>query len=154
MKNSTICLWFNGQAQDAARFYTEIFPDGKLHDEVFNKEAGPSPNENKALTVTFSLGGINYLALNGGPQYNFTPAVSIMVNCEDQKEIDYFWERLTEGGKEIACGWLVDKFGLSWQIVPRQLESLMKSKEPEKAERVMKALMQMVKLDLAKLENA
>lgn len=138
-----VCLWFDGQAEQAVAHYLAIFDDGRV-----TKVARPRP-EGPALTVAFELRGRPFLALNGGPIYKFTPAVSLMVECADQAEIDHYWDRLSEGGAPSRCGWLTDKFGLSWQIIPRALPALL-SRGPG----VMKALMQMVKLDIAALERA
>ena len=151
---STICLWFNGQAEEAVNFYTSLFKDGKIIDKFYSKELPPGVDKSQPLTINFELHGQAYMALNGGPQYQFTPAISIMVGCKDQAEIDYYWDGLSAGGQEVACGWLTDKYGLSWQIVPLQFYDLITSKEPGKSERVMNAMMKMVKLDLATLEQA
>jgi predicted 3-demethylubiquinone-9 3-methyltransferase (glyoxalase superfamily) len=138
-----ICLWFDGQAEAAAQHYLDVFRDGRVTKAHRPDPAGP------ALTVAFELRGRRFLALNGGPHFKFTPAVSLMVDCADQAEIDYYWERLGEGGKESRCGWLADKFGLSWQILPKSLPELL-----ARGPGVMKAMMQMAKLDIAALERA
>jgi predicted 3-demethylubiquinone-9 3-methyltransferase (glyoxalase superfamily) len=141
----TTCLWFDTEGEKAARFYTELFPDSKIH-EVFRQGE-------TVLTVRFDLNGQNFLALNGGPQYRFSEAVSIMVNCETQDELDRYWDALTaDGGEPGPCGWLKDRFGLSWQIVPAALPQLMG--DPEKGQRVLAAVTQMGKLDIAELERA
>ena len=133
------CLWFDGQAKAAAEFYCSVFKNSKI--------LADSP-----MVVTFELNGSKFMGLNGGPQFKFDEAVSFVVNCDTQDEIDYYWNKLTEGGQESMCGWLKDKFGLSWQIVPTVIAELMS--EPAKAERVMKAVMKMKKLDLETLKNA
>lgn len=153
-QKSTICLWFNGEAEEAVNFYTSLFKDGKIVDKFYSKELPPNVDKSQPLTINFEVNGQAFMALNGGPQYQFTPAISIMVACEDQAEIDYYWEGLTAGGQEVACGWLTDKFGLSWQIVPKQFYDLITSKEPGKSERVMNVMMKMIKLDLATLQQA
>jgi len=133
------CLWFDGQAKAAAEFYCSVFKNSKI--------LADSP-----MVVTFELNGSKFMGLNGGPQFKFDEAVSFVVNCDTQDEIDYYWNKLTEGGQESMCGWLKDKFGLSWQIVPAIIGELMS--EPARAERVMKAVMKMKKLDLETLKNA
>ena len=133
------CLWFDGQAKAAAEFYCSVFKNSKI--------LADSP-----MVVTFELNGSKFMGLNGGPQFKFDEAVSFVVNCDTQDEIDYYWTKLTEGGQESMCGWLKDKFGLSWQIVPTIIAELMS--EPARAERVMKAVMKMKKLDLETLKNA
>jgi len=133
------CLWFDGQAKAAAEFYCSVFKNSKI--------LADSP-----MVVTFELNGSKFMGLNGGPQFKFDEAVSFVVNCDTQDEIDYYWNKLTEGGQESMCGWLKDKFGLSWQIVPTIIAELMS--EPARAERVMKAVMKMKKLDLETLKNA
>ncbi len=138
-----VCLWFDDQAEPAVDHYLDIFTDGK-RTQVFRRG-----EEGAALTVAFELRGQRLIALNGGPLFKFTPAVSLVVDCADQAEIDYFWERLSEGGAKSRCGWLQDKFGLSWQVVPRDLSRLI-SRGPA----VMQALMKMDKLDIAALERA
>lgn len=153
MQKMTTCLWFNGQAEEAARFYTRIFKEDKTADFVPNTESSPGKT-GSVLTASFTLNGQSFLALNGGPEYQFTPAISLVINCETQQEVDYFWKNLTEGGKEVQCGWLVDKFGVSWQVVPTVLPRLLGGEDKARAERVMHAMMQMVKMDIATLEQA
>lgn len=146
-------LWFNDQAEEATNFYTSIFPDSKiLHVSRYGK-AGPGP-EGSVMAVSFEIAGQRFNALNGGPLFTFTEAVSFVVNCEDQEEIDELWEKLCEGGEESQCGWLKDKFGLSWQIVPKAFGELMSDPDPVKTNRVMQAMLQMKKFDIAKLESA
>ena len=149
----TTCLWFDNQAEQAAEFYCSIFKNSKVGDVVRYGDAGPGP-KGSAMVVTFELDGRQFMGLNGGPRFKFTEAISLVVHCEDQAEIDYFWEKLTaDGGQESQCGWLKDKFGLSWQIVPRIIGELMTG-DPERANRVMMTVMPMKKLDLAKMKAA
>ena len=158
MQKITTCLWFDNQAEEAANFYASVFKNSKIgsisrYDENSAKAAGMPAGS--VLTVTFELEGRQFMALNGGPLFKFNESFSLVVNCEDQKEVDYYWDKLTSGGgEESMCGWLKDKYGLSWQIVPSELEKLMTSKEPGKAQRVMGALLQMKKLDINILKNA
>lgn len=141
VKRITPFLWFDGQAEEAARFYCAIFKKSKIH--------SVSP-----MSVTFELDGQRFHALNGGPLYEFTPAVSFFISCKDQKEVDYYWNRLLKGGKPSRCGWLVDRFGLSWQVVPEALGECLGSKDRAGAARTMEAMMKMVKLDVKKLKAA
>jgi predicted 3-demethylubiquinone-9 3-methyltransferase (glyoxalase superfamily) len=150
-------LWFNDNAEEAVNFYTSVFKNSKIgtisrYDEASAKASGRPAGT--VMTVSFELDGQDFMALNGGPEFQFTPAISLVVNCETQQEVDYFWEKLSEGGKEIECGWLQDKYGVSWQVVPVALGELMKSNDSEKTGRVMEALMTMKKLDVEKLEQA
>jgi predicted 3-demethylubiquinone-9 3-methyltransferase (glyoxalase superfamily) len=140
-------LTYNDQAEEAVRYYLSIFENGKILKTL------PGPN-GKALTVEFELLGQRMVALNGGPTFKFSEAFSLAVNCDTQAEIDRYWSKLTEGGKEIQCGWLVDKFGVSWQIVQKMLPEVLASKDPAKAGRAMQAMMKMVKLDIAELQRA
>jgi predicted 3-demethylubiquinone-9 3-methyltransferase (glyoxalase superfamily) len=149
----TTCLWFDDQGEEAARFYASVFKDSSIDAVHRYTEVGPGP-DGKVMTVEFTLNGHKFLALNGGPQYKATPATSTMVYCADQAEIDYYWERLTEGGQGIACGWLTDRFGFSWQVVPSVFFTLVSDPDREKGNRVMSAMMQMVKFDIAALERA
>jgi len=149
-------LWFDDRAEEAAKFYVSVFPNSKVsstsrYDETTAKAAGRPPGS--VMTVAFQLDGQQFVALNGGPHFTFTEAVSFVVNCESQAEIDHFWSALSAGGQEVQCGWLKDRFGLSWQIVPAILDELLQT-GPEKARRVMTALLQMKKLDLEALESA
>jgi predicted 3-demethylubiquinone-9 3-methyltransferase (glyoxalase superfamily) len=153
----TPCLWFDSQAEEAAKFYTSIFKNSKIeattyYDEESSKAAGRP--KGSVLTVDFQLEGQSFMALNGGPVFKFTEAVSFVVNCENQKEVDYFWEKLTAGGQEIECGWLKDKFGLSWQVVPTVMMEMLKDKDAQKSQRAMAAMLKMKKLDIAELERA
>ncbi|MGO9427698.1 VOC family protein [Rhodoblastus sp.] len=151
----TTCLWFDGQAEEAARFYVSLLPDSRI--DAINRAPGdyPAGQAGKVLLVEFTLAGQKFQALNGGPQFQFTEAISMSVSCADQAEVDRLWSALTaDGGKPAQCGWLKDRYGLSWQIVPEALPRLMASGNPEQAARVCKAMMQMVKLDVAELERA
>jgi len=149
----TTCLWFDNQAEQAAEFYVSLFKNSKVKDVVRYGDAGPGP-KGQPMVVTFELDGREFMGLNGGPQFNFSEAISLVVHCDDQAEIDYYWDRLTaDGGKESQCGWLKDKFGLSWQIVPSIIDQLLTS-APERTDRVMKAVMTMKKLDLQKMKDA
>lgn len=148
-------LWFDTQAEEAAKFYVSIFKNSKIKQTTHYSEESAGASGRPAgsvMTVCFELEGQEFNALNGGPIFKFTEAVSFVINCEDQKELDYFWEKLTEGGKEVECGWLKDKFGLSWQVVPAELGELMS--DAEKSNRVMAALLKMKKLDIAVLKKA
>jgi len=153
MQKITTFLWFNNNAEEAANYYTSIFKNSKILEVSRYGDAGPGP-KGSVMIVKFQLAGQEFVALNGGPQFKFTEAISLMVNCESQQEIDELWRKLTAGGEESQCGWLKDKFGLSWQIVPTELGKLMSAKDPAKANRVMQALLQMKKLDIAKLQQA
>ena len=145
------CLWFNFNAGEAIAFYTSLFEDSGLLQVSYYGPEGPGP-EGELLTATFTLGGQKFMALNGGPEFRFTEAISLMVSCDSQEEIDYLWESLSaDGGREDRCGWLKDRFGLSWQVVPSRLGDLMQS---ENSGKVMQALLQMKKLDIAVLEEA
>jgi predicted 3-demethylubiquinone-9 3-methyltransferase (glyoxalase superfamily) len=147
------CLWFDNQAEEAVNLYCSIFKDSRVLRESRNGDAGPGP-KGQILTMDFEIAGQQFLALNGGPMFKFTEAISLVVTCETQAEIDEYWEKLlADGGTESQCGWLKDKFGMSWQIVPRILGELI-SGGGERANRVMQALMKMVKLDIAKLKEA
>jgi len=146
-------LWFDDQAEEAARFYTSIFNNSKIETIVHYGETGPGP-KGSVMTVAFELDGQKFVALNGGPHFKFTEAISFVVNCETQAEVDEFWQKLSEGGEEVACGWLKDKFGLSWQIVPTVMVEMLQDPDPEKSQRVMQAMMPMKKLDIAVLEQA
>ncbi len=146
-------LWFDREAEEAARFYTSVFRGGKILDIMRYTEAGPRP-KGEVLTVSFELFGQVFVALNGGPQYTFTGAISFMVECETQEELDAYWDRLADGGKPIQCGWITDKFGLTWQITPSILLPMLQDKDSTRAARVTRAMMEMVKLDFAGLKRA
>ena len=152
MQKITPFLWFDDKAEEAMNFYVSIFKNSKVLSVSRYGDAGPGP-KGSVMTANFQLDGQEFIALNGGPHFKFTEAISFVVNCETQQEIDEYWQKLTDGGKEIECGWLKDRYGLSWQIVPRILPQLLK-KDPETSNRVMKALMQMKKLDIARLQEA
>ena len=146
-------LWFDKEAEEAAQFYVSLFDDSEILQITHYGEGALLP-KGTILTVVFRLAGREYIALNGGPAQKLSPAFSLTVNCKDQQEIDFYWEKLGSGGKEIQCGWLVDRFGLSWQVVPANIEKFLSSEHPERADRVMQAVMGMVKLDMAALERA
>jgi predicted 3-demethylubiquinone-9 3-methyltransferase (glyoxalase superfamily) len=147
------CLWFDGQAEAAMNFYLTIFENAKVTDVMRCGAAGPGP-EGSVLTCSFEFDGQQFTALNGGPMYRFTPAISIVVMCETQAEVDHCWDRLLDGGQAVQCGWLTDRFGVSWQVVPTALERLLKDPDAARAARVMQVMMTMVKLDIAALEQA
>ena len=153
MRTITPFLWFNNQAEEAALFYTSVFKNSKILSISRYSKAGPGP-QGSVMTVEFELDGEKFVALNGGPQYTFSPAVSFVVNCETQQDVDHYWTRLSAGGKEIQCGWLNDKYGLSWQIVPTILPDLLQHTDPAKTKRVMEAMFKMVKLDIEGLKRA
>jgi predicted 3-demethylubiquinone-9 3-methyltransferase (glyoxalase superfamily) len=145
-------LWFDNNAEEAVNYYTSIFKNSKKLRVSRYGDAGPGP-KGSVMTISFELDGQEFVALNGGPQFKFTEAISLVVNCETQKEVDEFWSKLSAGGQEIECGWLKDKFGLFWQIVPTPLFKLISDSDPKKANRVMEALLKMKKLDIAALEE-
>jgi predicted 3-demethylubiquinone-9 3-methyltransferase (glyoxalase superfamily) len=146
-------LWFDDKAEEAAEFYTSIFSNSKVTQVARYSADAPRP-EGSVMTVSFELEGQEFIALNGGPLYNFTPAISLVVRCETQGEIDALWDKLVAGGKPVQCGWLQDRYGLSWQIVPMQISEMLQDKDRQRANRVMQALLKMVKLDLAALKRA
>lgn len=146
-------LWFDHQAEEAAGYYTSIFPNSKIVKVVRYGKTGPGP-AGTAMTVEFQLEGQTLVALNGGPHFKFTEAISFVVNCETQDEVDAYWERLSEGGSPVECGWLKDKFGLSWQIVPTVIGEFLSDPDPEKSQRVMQAILAMKKLDIRALRQA
>jgi predicted 3-demethylubiquinone-9 3-methyltransferase (glyoxalase superfamily) len=153
----TTCLWFDSQGEEAAKFYVSIFKNSRIvgitHYDAESSKAAGRP-EGSVLTVEFELDGQAFMALNGGPVFKFTEAISLVVNCESQKDVDYYWEKLTAGGQEVECGWLKDRYGLSWQIVPTAMLEMLKDKDPEKSRRAMAAMLKMKKLDLAVLKKA
>jgi predicted 3-demethylubiquinone-9 3-methyltransferase (glyoxalase superfamily) len=153
MQKITPFLWFNDNAEEAMNFYVSIFKNSKVGSVSRYGEAGPGP-KGSVMSATFSLEGQEFMALNGGPHYKFTPAISLYVNCETQAEVDELWEKLSAGGRKDRCGWLQDKFGLSWQIIPSALPRLLGDKDPAKAQRAMQAMLQMDKIDVKKLEDA
>ncbi len=146
-------LWFDNQAEEAMQYYTSIFKNSRINSVTRYGEGGPGPNET-VITASFSLNGQEFVALNGGPHFKFTEAISFVVNCETQDEIDDLWEKLSTGGEEGRCGWLKDKFGLSWQIVPPVLTKFLQDPDREKANRVMQAMMKMNKIDIPTLKQA
>jgi len=153
MPRTTPCLWFDTQAQEAAEFYCSVFPNSRITNVSHYGEAGPRP-AGEVLTVEFELDGQPYTALNGGPEFTFDEAISFQVDCADQADVDYYWDALTaDGGQESQCGWLKDKFGLSWQVVPADWDDIF-STDPERAGKVFAAMMTMGKLDIAALEAA
>ena len=149
------CLWFDGQAEEAAKFYTAIFPNSRVDKIARSPADNPSTPAGAVLTVDFTLDGGKFIALNGGPDFQFTEAVSFSIDCQDQAEVDRYWDALIEGGGEPSqCGWLKDRFGLSWQVVPRQLSEMFESPDRDAAKRTMEAMLKMQKLDVAKLREA
>jgi predicted 3-demethylubiquinone-9 3-methyltransferase (glyoxalase superfamily) len=153
MQKITPFLWFDGQAEEAANFYVSTFRNSKIGSIARYPEGAPGM-AGKVLTVEFELEGLNFVALNGGPMYTFTPAISLHVDCKSQSEVDELWEKLIAGGKESRCGWLTDKFGVSWQIIPGLLGQMLEDNDPAKSQRVMQAMLTMVKIDVAALERA
>lgn len=150
-------LWFDDKAEEAVKFYTSIFKNSEITNVARYGEAGAQVSgrpKGSVMTVAFQLDGQEFIALNGGPQFKFTEAVSFVVNCQTQEELDEYWKKLSDGGQEVQCGWLKDKYGLSWQIVPTALEQLMSDPDPKKTERVMRAMLQMKKLDIKGLKQA
>ncbi len=146
-------LWFDGQAEEAAELYVSVFRDSRIVDVARYTEAGPG-EPGSVMTVEFELDGQRFVGINGGPQFPFTEAVSFQITCEDQDEVDFFWERLTDGGEEGPCGWLKDRFGLSWQVVPKGMAELFADPDRSRATRAMEAMLQMKKLDVAALRAA
>jgi predicted 3-demethylubiquinone-9 3-methyltransferase (glyoxalase superfamily) len=147
-------LWYkDNKAEEAANFYVSIIRDSKITGIMRSRSAGPGP-EGSAITVSFTIGDLEIVALNGNPQFDFTMASSLMIHCETQEEIDECWEKLSAGGQRIQCGWLTDKYGVAWQIAPRMLRKMLSDKDPAKAGRVMKAMMQMTKIEIAPLQKA
>jgi predicted 3-demethylubiquinone-9 3-methyltransferase (glyoxalase superfamily) len=153
MNNITPCLWFDTEGEEAAKFYTSLFPNSKILDVARYGEAGPR-EAGTVMTVSFELNGLEFLALNGGPDFKFSEAISFQIPCEDQEEVDVYWNALSEGGEEGPCGWVKDKFGLSWQVVPTRLSELLGDADREKAQRVMAAMLKMKKIEIDQLEQA
>ena len=153
MQKITPFLWYDNNAEEAMNFYVSIFKNSKVNGVTRYGEAGPGPNQT-VMVAEFQLDGQDFVALNGGPRFKFTEAISFVVNCENQEEVDELWEKLSEGGEKSRCGWLKDKFGLSWQIVPTILAELMQDKDPQKSKRVMQAMLQMDKIDIKTLQQA
>jgi predicted 3-demethylubiquinone-9 3-methyltransferase (glyoxalase superfamily) len=157
MQKISSCLWFDGQAEEAANFYVSIFENSRIDTVTHYGPAAAAASgrpEGSIMTVTFQLEGQDFMALNGGPEFKFSEAVSFMVICETQQEVDSFWQKLSAGGEEGPCGWLKDKFGLSWQVVPRVMDEMLAEGDPGKTERVMQAMLQMKKLDIGALQAA
>jgi predicted 3-demethylubiquinone-9 3-methyltransferase (glyoxalase superfamily) len=157
MQKITPFLWFDDKAEQAATFYTSIFKNSKIVNIARYGDAGAEVSgrpKGTVMTVAFQLEGQEFVALNGGPQFKFTEAISFVVNCQTQQEVDEYWEKLSDGGQEVQCGWLKDKYGLSWQIVPTILSELLNDPDPKKAEKVMKAMLQMKKIDIKGLKQA
>ena len=146
-------LWFDNNAEEAVNFYVSVFKNSKVTRVTRYGDAGPGP-KGSVMSATFQLEGQNFYALNGGPHFKFTPAISLFVNCQTQEEVDELWEKLTEGGESNQCGWLQDRFGVSWQIIPTALGAMLSDEDPAKAQRAMRAMLQMKKIDIAKLEQA
>jgi len=157
MKNITPCLWFDTKAEEAAKFYVSLIKNSKMGSITRYGEEGAAASGRPAgsvMTVAFQLNGQDFLALNGGPQFTFSPAISFIVNCDTQEEIDTLWDRLSDGGEKNVCGWLKDRYGVSWQIVPSVLGEMMQDKDAEKSKRVMQALLKMTKLEIKTLKQA
>ena len=146
-------LWFDGDAEQAAAFYTSVFPRSRVVGITRYTEAGPG-EPGTVMTVEWELDGMRFVGINGGPQFPFTPAVSLQIDCADQDEVDHYWERLLDGGQEVECGWVTDRYGLSWQVVPTGMDELFADADPERARRAMQAMLGMKKLDLAALRAA
>jgi predicted 3-demethylubiquinone-9 3-methyltransferase (glyoxalase superfamily) len=153
MQGITPFLWFDNNAEDAMNLYVSVFKNSKVLNVARYGDAGPGP-KGTVMTAEFELDGQKFVALNGGPHFKFTEAVSFVVNCENQEEVDYYWEKLSEAGEKSRCGWLKDKFGLSWQIVPTILGKLVADKDPEKSKRVMQAMLKMDKIEIEPLKQA
>jgi predicted 3-demethylubiquinone-9 3-methyltransferase (glyoxalase superfamily) len=153
MQKITPFLWFDDRAEEAARFYTSVFRNSTIGETRYHGEAGPD-RKGSVMSVTFNLDGQELIALNGGPHFSFTPAISLFVRCETQAEVDELWAALCEGGEPVRCGWLKDKYGLSWQIVPTALGEMLQDQDAAKSRRVMEAMMKMIKLDIGTLQQA
>jgi predicted 3-demethylubiquinone-9 3-methyltransferase (glyoxalase superfamily) len=153
MGQITPCLWFDTEGEEAARFYTSVFPNSKIVEVAHYGEAGPRP-EGMVMTVSFELDGQEFVALNGGPDFTFNESISLQVNCESQEEVDAFWSELSEGGEEGPCGWMMDKYGVSWQVIPTVLTELIGDPDREKSQRVMRAMLSMQKIEIDALQRA
>lgn len=153
MQKITPFLWFDNQVEEAINFYTSVFKDSKILSVAKYGKEGPGP-EGTVMTAKFMIGGQEFVALNGGPQFTFSEAISFVINCENQEEIDYYWDKLSEGGEEQGPGWIKDKYGVSWQVVPVILTEMLSDEDPLKSQRVMAAMMQMMKLDIKTLKDA
>ncbi|PGH52674.1 VOC family protein [Streptomyces sp. Ru87] len=153
-KGFTTCLWFDGRVEEAANYYVSVFKDSKLGGIARYTEAGPGP-AGSVITAEFEINGQKFVALNGGPEFSFTEAISFQIFCDDQDEVDYYWDALTaDGGQEVQCGWVKDKYGVSWQVIPSGFVELVQDPDPEKAKRATEAMMSMKKLDLAAVRRA
>jgi predicted 3-demethylubiquinone-9 3-methyltransferase (glyoxalase superfamily) len=153
MQQITPFLWFDGKAEEAMNFYVSLFKNSKVVSVSRYGEAGPGP-KGSVMSATFELAGQRFIALNGGPQFTFSPAISFLINCETQEEVDDLWEKLSEGGKKDRCGWLRDRYGLSWQVIPSALGEMLQDKDPAKSRRVMQAMLQMDKIEIRRLREA
>lgn len=153
MQRVTTFLWYDKEAEEAAKFYCSVFKNSKILNTARYGDAGPGP-KGSVMTVQFQLDGQEFIALNGGPQFKFTEAISLSVACKDQKEVDHFWEKLSQGGQQSMCGWLKDRYGLSWQVNPTILGEMLSDKDAKKAKRVMEAMLQMRKIDIKRLKEA
>ena len=153
MPTITPNLWFDTQGLEAAEYYVSIFPNSKVTNVTYYNDAGPGP-AGTVLTVDFVLDGQEFTAINGGPEFTFTEAISLLINCADQEEVDYYWDKLTEGGQEVQCGWVKDRYGLSWQVCPVGMIELLQDPDPERSARAMRAMFGMKKLDIAALQAA
>ena len=153
MPKITPNLWFDTQAEEAAEFYTSVFPNSRIVNKTHYTEVGPR-EEGMVMTVEWEIDGQTFVGINGGPEFKFTEAVSFEINCKDQDEVDYYWDKLTDGGEEVQCGWLRDKYGHSWQVVPEGMNEIFADPDPERAKRAMEAMLKMKKLDLAELLKA
>jgi len=153
MQKITPCLWFDGKAEEAMNFYVSVFPNAKIGDIMRWGDTGPGP-KGSVLSIECEIEGQRFMALNGGPMFTFTPAISFFVACETQQEVDTYWSKLGDGGRPNQCGWLQDRFGVSWQIVPTALGRMLKDRDSAKANRVMQAMLTMTKLDIARLQAA
>jgi predicted 3-demethylubiquinone-9 3-methyltransferase (glyoxalase superfamily) len=153
MQSITPCLWFDTEGEDAARFYTSVFPNSRIVEIARYGDAGPR-DAGTVMTVSFELDGQRFIALNGGPEFTFSEAISFQIDCETQEEVDTYWRKLTDGGEEGPCGWLKDRYGVSWQVVPKRLSELLNDPDREKSQRVMAAMLQMRKIEIDDLERA
>ena len=155
MPKITPCLWFDGQAEEAAKFYTSIFPNSRVDKVVLSAADNPSTRTGEVITVEYTLDGTPFIGLNGGPEFSFSEAISFDIDCKDQDEVDRYWDALIQGGGEYSeCGWLKDRFGVSWQVVPRELNDMLESPDRDAAKRAMEAMLKMKKLDVEQLREA
>lgn len=154
MQKITPFLWFDNNAEEAMKFYTSVFKNSKIHNGSDYPEEVEGQPKGSFMVGSFEIEGVEFMVLNGGPMFKFNESISFMISCKDQKEVDYYWEKLSEGGEESQCGWLKDKFGLSWQVTPSRLNELLTDEDPEKQKRVFNAMLQMSKIDIDTLEKA